>query len=924
MNDRRHIKYGNSNSGAQVAYNNGIINYNYQTSEFRMSHRDEGRDTDYPARQDHSLPRKPCFTVPFSQDPHYVDRPEFQHLKEKLSSPGSRAVLTGIGGVGKSQLAIEYCYRRRAAAQETWTFWIHASSAGRFDADVRRLAHDIGILNEGDITSDAFALLHRWLCDAGNGPWLLVLDNADRADFLLEAPDTGGQVLQVREEQGRGPGRQLSNTYLVDGVVRRPRLSYLPFCAHGSVLVTSRSKEVGLQMVDEDNIIPIYPMTPEMACTLLERRLPRQSDPAAAQELVGILEYMPLAISQAASYIAKRGSRCPIARYLAKLKKSEKSGLSLLQRASTEVRRDYRASNSILLTCHISFEHIRDIRRSAADLLSRLSFYDHQSIPDMLVSSAMSGPRPTARPAVVEGRTAADITSDDTDRDGDSTADSAASESACDSQPKAEVTDDIDSDDEGEEDLTMLQNYHLIDASPLDRSIRMHRLVQFALKLWLEQQGTKEHWQGQSMMALDEVMPYGEHEYWQECNLLYPHAKLLLRQEIAEKDRSLRQASVLHKAGWYAWRQGLLVEAEALYCQSARKRKRILGPDSEATLSSRYLVASVQRDQGRYEAAEAIARDVVQRYEKVLGAEHPNTLTSIDNLASVLQHQGRYEEAEVIGRDVVQRYEKVHFGAGHPNTLASIHNLASVLRDQGRYEEAEATARDVVERSKKVLGREHPNTLTSILNLASVLRDRGRYEEAVVIGRDLVERYEKALSREHPSTLASIHNLALALRYQGRYEEAERMGRDVVERQEKVLGREHPDTLASINNLGLVLRDQGKYEEAETIGRDVVERSERVLGREHPGTLASINNLGSVLQRQGRYVEAETIGRDILERKEKVLGREHPSTLISIHNLALVLRYQGRYEEAESIGRDVMKTRHAEGSGARPSKRQKR
>jgi hypothetical protein len=76
----------------------------------------------------------------------------------------------------------------------------------------------------------------------------------------------------------------------------------------------------------------------------------------------------------------------------------------------------------------------------------------------------------------------------------------------------------------------------------------------------------------------------------------------------------------------------------------------------------------------------------------VLGKEHPSTLTSMNNLATVLRDQGKYEQVEEMHRQVLGLSETV-LGKEHPSTLTSMNNLAIVLRDQGKYEQAEEILR---------------------------------------------------------------------------------------------------------------------------------------------------------------------------------------------------------------------------------------
>ena len=142
----------------------------------------------------------------------------------------------------------------RNRSPEVWTFWVHASSAVRFDADIRKLACDAGIPGCDNPKSDAFALVYSWLCDKRNGKWMLVLDNVDNPDFLFRAPD-------VNEESGSNK-RALRN-----------RIAYLPPCEHGSMLITSRTREATAKLTDDCNVITVEPMGEATALALLEKKL---------------------------------------------------------------------------------------------------------------------------------------------------------------------------------------------------------------------------------------------------------------------------------------------------------------------------------------------------------------------------------------------------------------------------------------------------------------------------------------------------------------------------------------------------------------------------------------------------------------------------------------------------------------------------
>jgi hypothetical protein len=120
------------------------------------------------------------------------------------------------------------------------------------------------------------------------------------------------------------------------------------------------------------------------ALALLRKKLDFDTEDDAVA-LIHLLGCMPLAIAQAAAYIAQRAPRRSILQYVEEVRRSGSDGSRLLEMDVGDGRRDGRASNSIMATWRISFEHIRRIVPTAARLLSLMSLFDRQGIPEQLL-----------------------------------------------------------------------------------------------------------------------------------------------------------------------------------------------------------------------------------------------------------------------------------------------------------------------------------------------------------------------------------------------------------------------------------------------------------------------------------------------------------------------------------------------------------
>lgn len=167
--------------------------------------------------------------------------------------------------------------------------------------------------------------------------------------------------------------------------IPNPLRSYIPHSERGSVLATTRSQDAALKLVEKRSIIAVEPMNEVQASALFRKKLEEDEDHIAIDELAAALEYMPLAIVQAAAYIAKRAPRCSVQQYLADFRRSDRKRTTLLDSEAGQLRRDHEAKNSIIITCQISFDYIRETRPSAAGLLSLMSFFDRQGIPEELL-----------------------------------------------------------------------------------------------------------------------------------------------------------------------------------------------------------------------------------------------------------------------------------------------------------------------------------------------------------------------------------------------------------------------------------------------------------------------------------------------------------------------------------------------------------
>ncbi|KAK4161920.1 P-loop containing nucleoside triphosphate hydrolase protein [Cladorrhinum sp. PSN259] len=490
--------FGPGNRGQQVGQNYGTIN-----AEFHLP----------PERPE--TPPQPFATIPFSRDSDFVDRGDIlEQINQLCSEPAARVALVGLGGVGKSQLAIEFAHRIAAGQPGTWVFWFHAGTQARVEEGFRTIADTVKLPGRNQPKANIPQLVYGWLSNERNSRWIIILDSADDYDVFY-APASSG----------------VSNEHLF--------ANFLPQSRNGSIIVTTRNKDLARRLTGRpQNMIEVGPMTQTDALTLLKNKLGSLSDMSVATDLVQALDLIPLAISQAAAYIYARVPRSSPERYLAEFRESERKKSMLLQYDGGDLRRDGGASNTILTTWQISFDHIRSKRPSVANLLSLMSFFDRQGIPEWVLKTSRTSTD------IIQGRSLNEAGDREFDDAGGLlallryfgirrlfrrhllVADEVKGGKPNDSGAIGKETNshtDYNIKDGFEDDVAMLRDYCLIAINAVGDEFEMHGLVQLSIRSWLEASGQQETFKRQYIERMAASFPPGEYENWATCQSLFAH-----------------------------------------------------------------------------------------------------------------------------------------------------------------------------------------------------------------------------------------------------------------------------------------------------------------------------------------------------------------------------------------------------------------
>ncbi len=295
--------------------------------------------------------------------------------------------------------------------------------------------------------------------------------------------------------------------------------------------------------------------------------------------------------------------------------------------------------------------------------------------------------------------------------------------------------------------------------------------------------------------------------------------------------------------------QGRYEEAEPLYKKALALRQELLGerhPNVTDTINN---LAVLYYWQGRYEEAEPLYKKALALSQEQLGERHPNVSDSINNLALLYSSQGRYEEAEPLYKKALALRQEI-LGERHPDVASSINNLGVLYYSQGRYEEAEPLYKKALALSQEVLGKSHPDVASSINNLAGLYYSQSRYEEAEPLLKKALALRQELLGESHPDVAESINNLAGLYHSLGKYEEAEPLFKKALALRQELLGESHPDVAESIYNLAVLHHSQGRYAEAEPCYVRSLQIAEIVHGRDHPKTTNYRKNLERLRKEQ--------------------------------------------------------------------------
>ncbi|KAL7958998.1 P-loop containing nucleoside triphosphate hydrolase protein [Trichoderma compactum] len=750
-----HSRYINHNNiGSNTVINQGDIHYNLTPAPLLP-----GVD-------------KPTYVLPYPRNEDVICRTDLVERLNQLLPRGSKfhsAALWGLGGSGKTQIALDYAYRRYEK-DNCSVFWVHADSKATFIHDYKTIANKLGI--EQTAAADGNDLLR----SVRNGieacpSWVLILDNVDNLELF---------------------GVRLSTDEAANSLSK-----YVPNGPTGTILWTSRDAHIAGTLVGAQRGVEVTSMKIDEAIKLLQAMRNKKDGYEELEDIKILLQELqcfPLAISQAGAYM--RRMQTTASGYLSLLRES-KCRWETLKTTEFDRHRRPEMPNSVLDTWTVSMERIQSENRTAYQVLHTIAYLDNQNLPHELIIkiSKCSNDGSTKEPEELE------VTSAIIRLQEFSFLKTRHIEDGCPSYEMHKLV---------QEAARYRLTLRGLQGAPAQENVMQTEV------------SDEVYYTGIALQALSELFPTSKPESWGQCERYLAHAVGMGDwAEISKREADTSE--LLSRASEYLYDRGRWREKEVVDQKTLKLRRKVLGERHPYTLESIASLAAAYHYQGQHEKAKACYQEAMELRRQTLGEKHPDTLRamtllgqvyqshalplqrevlgekhmhtlqSLASISGVYHYQGRYAEAKPIKVETLAIQREV-LGEKHPLVLWNIGSLAATCQGLGQYEEAKALYQETLDLRRETLGENHPDTLRSITQLGAIYHDLRKYELAESLAKEALKLEQKMLGEEHPYTLQSKHNLAVALRSRGHSARAISLMQDCVQGRCAVLGPEHPFT----------------------------------------------------------------------------------------------------------------------------------
>ena len=679
----------------------------------------------------------PVWNVPYRRNPFFTGRElVLEELANILQTRNTAALsqayaISGLGGIGKTQIAIEYAYRHYKKYRAI--FWVRANSRETLIADIAQIATLLHLpqqnVRETELIIQA---VKRWL--EANSSWLLIFDNADDLSLvsgILPSSNSGHILFTTRAAA-------------MHNLARRVEIDEMDV-EEGTLLLLRRAKILTLDAPPES--------APE-------------ADLTTARAIVQAMDGLPLALDQVGAYVEETG--CSLSDYLQRL---ETYRIELLNVRDEHVNYPY----SVATTWALSFEKVEQANPAAADLLRLCAFLAPDEIPEEIILKAPEDigtelqslidnqhklnlvikellkysliRRDSSKHTIVVHRLVQAVLRDGMGEEMQREWAERAVRAVNQSFPIATV-----------ETWVLCQRY-------LSQAITCAELIEQYNLFFPE-----------AARLLDQTAVYEQdHAGYSKAEALFKKAIFIREQVLGPGHPDIAQS--LNNLGLLYYKQGRYEEAKPFYIRSLVIREQIVGSDHPDTAQSLNNLALFYQNQGRYEEAESLYKRAIAILEFASGPDHPDIAQILNNLALHYYKQGQDEKAEPLYKRALAIREQA-LGPVHPDTAISLNSLAGLYEQQHCFKEAEPLYQRALAIREQVLGPVHPDTAISLNNLASLYYYQGRFQEARTLYQRALTISKQVLGSDHPHTQAISRNYESLLQQIGNEAEALRLDKE--------------------------------------------------------------------------------------------------------------------------------------------------